>query len=172
MHPSSCSTRNSTKASGITCLNRTLRRVPGGTRYNKGFDLLDDFRSSGKLLWRESDRIAVEQDRLKSWLTHGPHESKYLLMKAKLYDKLKPAVDGLAVSLYREPDLKRNELMLLRIERPVSGPVATADESLEPTTLAPSDRPPWVASQKFRRDVPQVAAGDRSAILRAGIAFC
>jgi 4-amino-4-deoxy-L-arabinose transferase-like glycosyltransferase len=97
---------------------RTLRPVPGTQpRYNKGFDLLDDFRARRKILWKESERVAYETQRLKEWLENGPHESRYMLMKAKLYDLLRPGAAGLAVPVYREPDLRRNELVLLEIAR-------------------------------------------------------
>jgi 4-amino-4-deoxy-L-arabinose transferase-like glycosyltransferase len=107
---------------------RTLKPVPGSQpRYNKGFDLLDDFRSNGRVLRKESERIAYESARLKERLQQGPYESRYLLMKAKIYDLLKPATEGLARLVYREPDLRRNELVLLEIVAGAAKSVA-ADE--------------------------------------------
>jgi hypothetical protein len=48
-------------------------------------------------------------------------------MKAKIYDLLKPATEGLARLVYREPDLRRNELVLLEIVAGAAKSVA-ADE--------------------------------------------
>jgi hypothetical protein len=110
--------------------SRSLRPVPGSQpRYNKGFDLLDDFRAKRKILWKESERIAYETERLKEWLQNGPHESRYLLMKAKLYDLLRPGTVGLAAPVYREPNLRRNELVLLEIGAPEDGRLAAGDRT-------------------------------------------
>ena len=92
--------------------------VPGSQpRYNKDIDLQDDA-ESGKLLWREADRIARERKILEDWMRQPTHASPFVLVRTKVYDKFVPSLDELAVSVFRESDLDRNELILLRLREP------------------------------------------------------
>jgi 4-amino-4-deoxy-L-arabinose transferase-like glycosyltransferase len=95
--------------------DRALVPVPGSQpRYNKGFDLDDEFRTSHHdpgVRWKhEAARKA-----LLSWIARPDRESPFVLIRCRDYDRLAPALDGLATPLLREEGLRRNGLVLLRI---------------------------------------------------------
>jgi len=104
---------------------RTLAPVPGSQpRYNKDIDLQDDAKNN-KLLWLEAERVARERQILVDWIEKPQHESDFVLVRAKVYDKFQPGIDSLATPVFREKGLDRNELILLRLRE--SGSVAHKD---------------------------------------------
>lgn len=104
--------------------NRQLRPVPGSQpRYNSGFDLLEDYKK-GKMVWNEAERTRQSLGLLADWIRQEEHESPYLLIRAEYYDIFAREFPGLVTPLYREPDLDRNELILVRVG--AATPAATA----------------------------------------------
>jgi len=110
--------------------DRSLRPVPGSQPdYNPGFDLDRDLRS-GVFLYDPAARQAREKRLLLEWLGRPDRESAYLLIRARTLDQFAAeprfAADlaALATPVYREADLRRTEVVLLRAGRPL--PVASA----------------------------------------------
>lgn len=95
--------------------DRELKPVPGSQpRYNKGFDLLDDYKQR-KLIFDDQKRYEAEAQVLIRWLEEGPHESPYMLMRAEVYDLFREYLGDRLEPLYRESGVERNELMLVRV---------------------------------------------------------
>jgi 4-amino-4-deoxy-L-arabinose transferase-like glycosyltransferase len=94
-------------------------------RYNKALDLLDDFKAK-RIIWNDQERYRSEAQTLVKWLESNPEKPSYMLIKAKTYDIFRTQLTGLAEPVYREPDLERNELVLLRLEHT---PAAVAKQS-------------------------------------------
>jgi 4-amino-4-deoxy-L-arabinose transferase-like glycosyltransferase len=95
--------------------DRDLQPVPGSQpRYNAAVDLNDDIRQN-PLEWDPFERENIEKRRLLQWLRTAGPSSPYLLIRAKIYDRFAPDLDHLVEPLYRERGLKRNELVLLRV---------------------------------------------------------
>lgn len=100
--------------------DRVLKPVPGSQpRYNKGFDLDNDFRN-GQLELDPLKRQEAEKQLLVAWLTSPDRTSPYVLIRKKLYDAFAPALAGLATPAYIEEDLARNELVLLHATQSAS----------------------------------------------------
>jgi 4-amino-4-deoxy-L-arabinose transferase-like glycosyltransferase len=106
--------------------NHRLRAVPGSTpTYNDGFDLLQEARRrKGELpdlpAW-VVERLNQQRDRLLGWIDRAEHESPYVLVRGKLYDRIAPALAGRSEILFRERDVKRHDVVLLRIcDRPIA----------------------------------------------------
>jgi 4-amino-4-deoxy-L-arabinose transferase-like glycosyltransferase len=108
--------------------DRHLEPVPRSTpRYNDGYDMLQEYRNGAKTLdlatW-----AAMRQDRQKQilvdWLADRDRPSPYVLIRAKYYDLFAPALAGRAEVVYRERDVKRNDLVLLKAVDP---PAVAAD---------------------------------------------
>jgi 4-amino-4-deoxy-L-arabinose transferase-like glycosyltransferase len=98
--------------------DRALRPVPGSQpRYNEGYDMLDDFLHN-RLIYDPVERTNREKQILLDWLRQPVHGSRYVLIRTKLYDLFAPDLKGLATPVLRERDMKRNNLVLLRIEAP------------------------------------------------------
>jgi len=96
--------------------DRILAPVPGTQpRYNDGFDIQEDF-ERGKYRTVE-ERIAHEKQVLLDWLHEPRAAEQYLLIRAKTLGVLGLNLDGLAEPVLVERDLRRNELMLLRVPR-------------------------------------------------------
>jgi 4-amino-4-deoxy-L-arabinose transferase-like glycosyltransferase len=127
--------------------DRHLEPVPRSTpRYNDGFDMLQEYRSGAKTLdlatW-----AALRQNRqrqiLVDWLAQRDRPSPYVLIRAKYYDIFAPALAGRAEVVYRERDVKRNDLVLLKAvdppapavaAEPPPGPVPITAGAIEPGT--------------------------------------
>jgi 4-amino-4-deoxy-L-arabinose transferase-like glycosyltransferase len=94
--------------------DRALVPVPGSQpRYNKGFDLNNDFRN-GLLELDPYKRLEAEKQILLKWLSHPGQDTPYVLIRKKFYDPFAPSLVGLAETVHREEGLSRNELVLLR----------------------------------------------------------
>ncbi len=115
--------------------DRDLKPVPGSQpRYNTGYDLLADA-MAGRLIWDEKARMKAASQVLVDWLKKPEHETPYVLIRAEDYDFFADEFAKLVTPLYREPNLQRNELMLLRVN-PAAGASASTVAS------GPSDSPP------------------------------
>jgi hypothetical protein len=94
---------------------RALVPVPGSQpRYNKGFDLDDEFRTSHHDPGARPKYEAAKKALL-SWIARPDRESLFVLIRSRDYDRLAPELDGLATPLLREDGLRRNGLVLLCI---------------------------------------------------------
>ena len=99
--------------------NHSLAPVPGSQpRYNDMFDLDDDLRANRLVLDRDK-RLAIEKKILLDWLVRPDRGSQYVLIRNRVYDLFAADLVGLATPVFREEGLKRNELVLLRIESPL-----------------------------------------------------
>ncbi len=122
--------------------NRHLEPVPRSTpRYNDGFDMLEEYRNGAKTLdlqtWANMRRDRQKQI-LVDWLAHHDQPTPYVLIRAKYYDVFAPDLKGKAEVVYRERDVKRNDLVLLRAIAPTPKPEPTpitAGASKADTTL-------------------------------------
>ncbi|GIW86029.1 MAG: hypothetical protein KatS3mg108_0353 [Isosphaeraceae bacterium] len=108
--------------------NRQLKPVPGSQpRYNKGFDLLDDYRQR-RLILDDQKRYAAEAQTLIDWIDRGTHESPYMLIRAEVYDLFRHHLGDRLLPLYRESGVQRNELMLVKV-RPTASPATLATQA-------------------------------------------
>lgn len=106
---------------GFYLRGHALARVPDiGARYNRGFDLRDH--ADGRRIDSPARRVELARDRLADWASHADPASPYLLIRAKLYDRLAGDLAPLVEPVYRERGLKRNEIVLLRARtlRPIA----------------------------------------------------
>lgn len=120
---------------------RSLRPVPGSQpRYNTGYDLLDDFKK-GQIIWDDTARMKAVAGTMVKWLDEpGKQESPYVLIRAEDYDFFASEFAPLVETVYREPELGRNNLMLLRVKDVASRPGSGAVASGRPADVAPSER--------------------------------
>ncbi len=94
--------------------DRDLAAVPGSQpAYNDAFTLHEDIRNH-RFEWDPAKRDEVRQRLLVEWLSRTDRDSSYVLIRDVVYDRFAPALAGLAEPVFREHDLKRNELVLLR----------------------------------------------------------
>ncbi|MDB5351261.1 MAG: family glycosyltransferase, 4-amino-4-deoxy-L-arabinose transferase [Planctomycetota bacterium] len=94
---------------------RTLAAVPGSTpETNKGMDLVVAAREN-RLIYDERERIKRDRKILVDWLEGAKHESPYVLIRARSYDLFNPGLDELVTPIFREPELDRHPLVLLRV---------------------------------------------------------
>ena len=125
--------------------DRHLEPVPRSTpRYNDGFDMLQEYKSGAKALdlatW-----AALRQGRQKQilvdWLASRDRPSPYVLIRAKYYDIFAPDLAGRAEVVYRERDVKRNDLVLLKaVDAPaVAAEPAKAAEGPVPVTAGAAE---------------------------------
>ncbi|MGE5757040.1 MAG: ArnT family glycosyltransferase [Planctomycetaceae bacterium] len=116
--------------------DRTLAPVPGSQpKYNKGFDMDHEFRDSRLVTDPERrkqlqarmliERKEKEVEVLRSWLQSPERTSSYLLMRDTLYDRLSGRIAGLAAPIHREQGVSRHGMVLLHVNPPAPGPVAT-----------------------------------------------
>ena len=99
--------------------NRSLAPVPGSQpRYNDVFDLVDDQRAN-RLVTDPDKRLEIEKQILLDWLARPDRGSQYVLIRNRVYDLFAADLVGLATPVFREQGLKRNELVLLRVEPPL-----------------------------------------------------
>jgi 4-amino-4-deoxy-L-arabinose transferase-like glycosyltransferase len=108
--------------------NRSLAPVPGSQpRYSDVFDLVDDQRAN-RLVTDPDKRLEIEKRILLDWLARPDRGSQYVLIRNRVYDLFAADLVGRATPVFREQGLKRNELVLLRVEPPLpmtSHPPAT-----------------------------------------------
>lgn len=102
--------------------DRHLEPVPRSTpKYNDGFDMLEEYRNGAKALdlqtWAQMRRDRQKQI-LVEWLGSRDRPSPYVLIRAKYYDIFAPDLAGMAEVVFRERDVKRNDLVLLRAMDP------------------------------------------------------
>lgn len=102
---------------------RTLAPVPGTTpKFNTGYDILTAHKEK-RLIYNQAERVRLERQVLVDWLAGDDHKSPYVLIRAKEYDLFcqSPGLDELVEPIFRESDLDRNELLLVKIKpRPQS----------------------------------------------------
>src|SRR5579864_1716947 len=107
--------------------NRNLQPVPGSQpKYNDALELVDEFREN-HLVWDRNERLKLEKGILLDWLRNSDGTVPYLLIRSKVLDLFGAELNGLALPVYRERGLKRNELVLLRVVPQC--PVATGQSS-------------------------------------------
>ncbi len=98
----------------------------GKTRYNRGLDLRDDVQA--RQVDTPARRLAQARDQLADWARHADPAEPFLLIRGKIHDRLAPDLATLVEEVYRERDLERNEIVLLRaIAKPDTVAVAPAD---------------------------------------------
>jgi 4-amino-4-deoxy-L-arabinose transferase-like glycosyltransferase len=111
--------------------DRGLAPVPNSQpAYNRGLELLDEFkrRAYDPDFYDDDKRLKKEAQVLIDWLGRPRRESEYVLIRAKVYQRLispalfGPGLGGRATPMLSEQDLKRNELVLLHV--PACGQVA------------------------------------------------
>ena len=96
---------------------RDLSPLPGArTRYNRGFDLIDD--ASARKIDSPAQRKALARDQVAAWARQGDPATPYLLIRGKVYDLFAAEIADMVEPVYREHDVKRNELVLLRPRAP------------------------------------------------------
>ncbi len=61
-------------------------------------------------------RVNEEKRLLLEWLRQEEHESPYLLIRTRLYDRFAPDLAGLVTPIHIERGLERNDLVLLRLQ--------------------------------------------------------
>jgi 4-amino-4-deoxy-L-arabinose transferase-like glycosyltransferase len=112
---------------------RQLKAVPGSTpEYNDGFDMARELRRrQGRLPtlaeWT-AERLEAHRRRLLGWMADPDRGSPYVLLRGKLYDQIAGDLAGHAEVVYRERQVKRNDVVLLRVR---DGP-ATATRTDRP----------------------------------------
>ena len=82
------------------------------------FDLDDDLRAN-RLVIDRGKRLEIEKRILLDWLARPDRGSQYVLIRNRVYDLFAADLVGLATPVFREQGLKRNELVLLRVESPL-----------------------------------------------------
>lgn len=98
----------------------SLRPVPGSTpQYNDGFDMVREVRRrQGELpdfaTWT-AERLNAQRSLLLRWMGDPDRGSDYVLVRGRLYDQIAADLAGKSELLYREHDVKRNEVVLLRV---------------------------------------------------------
>lgn len=111
---------------------RSLAPVPGSQpRTNSAHDLLEDFQQ-GLDIGNPELRIQRDLDVLLGWIAEPSRSTRYMLIRDRVYDRFLPSLQGITTELYRESELSRNELVLLRVD-----PVAPAS----PSATARADDP-------------------------------
>jgi 4-amino-4-deoxy-L-arabinose transferase-like glycosyltransferase len=112
--------------------DRALRPVPGSQpAYNTGFDLLKAAKD-GSLIWDDEARMRAVAGVLVKWLEQPEHESPYILIRADDYDFFAGEFAPLVETIYREPELDRNELMLLKVKDGAGAPAVASGASGPP----------------------------------------
>ena len=106
--------------------DRALVAVPGSQpEYNDALSLVEDLRNN-RLEWDPTKRVEAQQKILIDWLNRPGRGASYVLIRDVKYDRFARALTGLATPVYREHGMKRNELVLLRVNSPDHGRVAAA----------------------------------------------
>jgi 4-amino-4-deoxy-L-arabinose transferase-like glycosyltransferase len=98
--------------------DRRLVPVPKSqSEYNRALELNDKLRR-GEFKWSEAERLKDETAVLLSWLRSPDRTDRYLMIRAKIYDRIAHDLEGIATPMYREQGLERNELVLLQVAPP------------------------------------------------------
>jgi 4-amino-4-deoxy-L-arabinose transferase-like glycosyltransferase len=110
---------------------RELTAVPGSTpRYNDGFDLLQNYRDGKtELVFDPAARLAQQKKVLIDWLARPDRGTEYVLVRGKVFDLMAPDLAGRAEVVFRERDVRRNDLVLLRAATAVSATAARPESS-------------------------------------------
>ena len=99
--------------------DRRLVPVPGSIpRYNDGVDWQQD---AGRLqALTNNPRLRLQQQGrlLQDWLDRPSGGSDFVLIRGALFDRLAAGLTGRARVVFRECDVKRHELVLLRRGKP------------------------------------------------------
>jgi 4-amino-4-deoxy-L-arabinose transferase-like glycosyltransferase len=98
------------------------------SRYNRGFDLRDAAKS--RKIDSPARRVELAREQLADWASHADPATPYVLIRARIYDRVARDLAPLVEPVYREEGMKRNEMVLLRARTP-SGPVASAASPLD-----------------------------------------
>jgi hypothetical protein len=94
---------------------RTLTAVPGSTpQYNDGYDMLRQYEQS-RLVFDPVLRAQQQKQILLDWLDQPQRPSPYVLIRSSRFDAFAPDLAGRVELLYREHDVKRNDLVLFRV---------------------------------------------------------
>lgn len=112
-----------------------LKPVPGSApEYNSGIDMLRDYWNN-QLALDPQERLRSQFRTLTDWLDLPAErrESPYVLIRSDRYDFIAPEIADRCQVVYREENLERNELVLLKaLDRPAAGdPVATTPDATE-----------------------------------------
>lgn len=95
--------------------DRDLKPVPGSQpKYNDAIKLVDEFRSN-QIEWDLRERQRKEKELLVHWMKQTQGATPYVLIRTKVYDLFSPDLLRLGTPIYREAGLKRNELVLFRV---------------------------------------------------------
>ena len=92
-----------------------------GARFNRGFDLRAD--AVARKVETPARRVELAREQLAEWARHADPAAPYLLIRGKIYDRFAGDVAPLVEPVYREHDVERNEMVLLRAR--TSTPVAS-----------------------------------------------
>jgi hypothetical protein len=90
-------------------------------RYNRGFDLRDA--AKARQIDSPARRVELAREQLADWASHADPATPYVLIRARIYDRVARDLAPLVESVYREEGVKRNEMVLLRARIPA--PVAS-----------------------------------------------
>jgi 4-amino-4-deoxy-L-arabinose transferase-like glycosyltransferase len=134
--------------------NHRLAPVPGSQpRYSDSYDQLGsvlDFRlDPASREQGPASPLEPRKQQLLQWLRREGPDHGFVLLKASLYDRLRSELNSMAVPVYREERLKRNELVLLRVLRNPEaltgfearfGPASSPDRPRASSSRACSDR--------------------------------
>ncbi len=108
---------------------RTLVPVPGSQpEFNKGFGLVEEAREN-RLIYDLAERRRRSLTVLLDWMALPDRPGRYVLIRRSVFTQFGPDLAGLVAPVYIEPDLDRNELVLLELAPPAlvaarRGPVA------------------------------------------------
>lgn len=109
---------------------RELKPVPGSApEYNTGIDMMREAWKN-ELVTDPRERLQILLGTLVDWLDlpAGRRDSSYVLLRRDRYDYFAPQLAGRAEVVFREGDLERNELVLIRaLDSPAGRPVAVVE---------------------------------------------
>ncbi|WP_169977494.1 ArnT family glycosyltransferase [Tautonia rosea] len=118
--------------------DRNLAPVPGSQPETN--DAHDLFMEAQRGLLIEDPQLRIQRDlnTLLGWIADPDRSTSYMLIRDRVYDRFSPSLQGKVTELYREPDLQRNELILLRVD-PAEGLASASadlrhDEQVEPAS--------------------------------------
>ena len=106
--------------------DHNLEPVPGSQpKYNDAISLIVDTQNDASK-WDPEKRADAQQKLLLDWLSRPDRKSSYVLIRDIKYDRFAPALAGLVTPVFREHDMGRNELVLLKVNEP--GQLATGPD--------------------------------------------
>jgi hypothetical protein len=112
---------------------RDFQAVPGSRPdYNDTYQAVEQIRARRF----ESDpvkRLDAQKQVLLGWLRRADRPSSYVLLRDTYYDLFAPSLAGLAETVYREQNVDRNALVLLRVSGRTSVASSPTDEQRPPT---------------------------------------